>query len=442
MTGPATGTTSMLVEYRAMISEVLGILGVAVLLLVIANRLARRAGGWYLVRRRVRREVRLTAVAFAAPVRRWIRYRRQLRLLSRLLADADVWRAGEQAMRAVHAVTPGSCRPYATVVGAGLVGVFIAGRDVPAPPAPWTADDTDANLWWSTQETWQGPPAGGQGPPVLLTAMGADGPRVVFLDLADGPSVTALYGDERAAGSLLQAVAAQLDRRLPPRAVTVAQGVHPRHAGPPIRQALRDAAAWQKEHGLPAFTVCAEPLPDTVGPLGPSVLMRGRTHGRVRLLSVSRDGGVVLHGTPLRPEATALARAVARAIGSVPGYRPPSGPAARATAPAPEETATALGRSASTAAPAATPAATTQEPQNVRLAVSGGSPRPGSAERARPEPTTGSVGVSALGATPPAGRSARDESVNAGARASTSVSASADAPVSGPADSAAASGHD
>lgn len=245
---PAGGSISALAGQQATISRVLVLLGIVVLLCAVTGRLVRQAGGWYFVRRRVRREVRLTAAAFAAPVRSWRRYRRRLRLLRRLLADPTTWQAGERAMRSVAACTPGGCRPYATVVGAALVGVFIAGLDVPEPPDPWIADDADPNLWWSVREAWSGPPAGGQepsAPPVLLTALGVDGARVVFLDLADGPSVTAVYGDERAAGALLQAMAAQLARRLPPGAVTVAEGVHPRHAAPPVAQALGDAAAWR-----------------------------------------------------------------------------------------------------------------------------------------------------------------------------------------------------
>lgn len=460
MTRPirAAGPMSTLAGQQTTISRVLVLLGIVVLLIVVANRLARRVGGWYFVRRRVRREVRLTTAAFAAPVRGWLRYRRRLRLLTRLLADPAVWQAGERAMRSVDAVTPTGCRPYATVVGADLVGVFIAGLRLPEPPDPWIADGTDPNLWWSVREAWNGPSTGGEDPagrPVLLTALGSDGARAVFLDLTDGPPVTALYGDEQATGALLQAMAAQLDRRLPPGAVTVAQGVHPHHAGPSVAQAVEGAAGWRDEHDVslwPAFAVCAEPLPEPVGLGGPFVLMRGRAHGRARLLTVDRNGLVVVHGTPLRPEATALPRAVARAIGSLPPHRPLSGRTVRAAGvggppaavPAPEEAAV-LGRSASAyaSAVASGSAATAADPavSHITSPTSGGSLRP---QRSASAESTRSTGVSAAGDAPPVERPAahgddREEPPRTAAPSPTGVSASADAAASGPPDTTASS---
>jgi hypothetical protein len=400
------------------------VLGLAILLIVVANRLARRAGGWYFVRRRVRREVRLTAAAFAAPVRNWFQYRRRLRLLSRLLADPAVWQAGERAVRSVDAVTPEGCRPYATVVGDDLVGVFVGGLAVTEPPDPWISDDTEPGLWWSVRETWNDQP--GPDPSarsVLLTALGVDGARAVFLDLADGPPVTALYGDERAAHALLQAMAAQLDQRLPPGAVTVAQGVHPRHAGPPMARALREAADWCADHGAPAVAVCADPLPEPIGPDGPFVLVQGRAHGRARLLTVSRNG-VVVHGTPLRPDATALPRAVARAIGSLPPHRPPSARTAQPARTAPLDTPV-LGRSASpgAASPSTAPAtaATAGEPTTA----------PGV-----DLPPVRSASVPVPAAEPAAARTGDQ----AGRQSPTGVSASADAPGSAPPDPRSAPG--
>jgi hypothetical protein len=430
MTRPITaGFTSPLAEHQATISRLLVILGIVVLLIVVAGRLARRVGGWYFVWRRVSLEIRLTTTAFAAPVRSWFRYRRRLRSLSRLLADPAVWQAGERAMRSVDAVTPGGCHPYATVVGTDLVGVFVAGLEVPEPPTPWVADDDDPHLWWSVREAWNDPPAGGQDTrPVLLAAVGVDGRRAVFLDLADGPSVTALYGDERATGAILQAVAAQLDRRLPPGAVTVAEGVHPRHAGPPVAQALRDAARWREENDAPAFAVCAEPLPDPAGPDTPFVLVRGRAQGRVRLLTVDRNGGIVVHGTPLRPEAAALPRAVARAIGSVPPHRAPSARTVRAEHVVVD--APVLGRSASATVADAARATTGAEPITAHAfppAAGASPPVP-----VRPAHATG---VSASTGRPPAEADAgdREHAPRATRSDSTCVPASAEgSPVEGP----------
>lgn len=352
----AGGALEVFTDHRGTISMVLGALGLVIAVLVIANRAARRIGGWRVVRRWVRRESRLTANAFTAPLRSWVRYRRQLRLLGRLLDDPDVWRTGERALRAAHAAAPERCRPYGVLVGDGaddgLVCVLIAGRDVPEPPPPWVADDRDPRMWWSAYEEWHdlqptGLPAGlaiGDGPgwdeepvapPVLIAAVGVDGGRAVFLDLAAGAPVTSLDGDERVARPLVQALAAQLDRRLPPGAVTVADGVHPRHAGPPVARALRDAARWSEANDGPAFVVCQGPLPDAVadlaGDVGTRVLAYGRTHGRARLLTVDREGLLTVHGTPLRVRATSVPRAVAAAIGSLPPYEPPPASAVRAT---------------------------------------------------------------------------------------------------------------
>jgi len=72
----AANPLRVVVDHRAAVTLVLGLLGGAVLLVVVANRLARRAGGWYVVRRRLGREARVTVAAFVNPVRRWLRYRR------------------------------------------------------------------------------------------------------------------------------------------------------------------------------------------------------------------------------------------------------------------------------------------------------------------------------------------------------------------------------
>ncbi|GAA4235093.1 hypothetical protein GCM10022254_41580 [Actinomadura meridiana] len=358
------GPLEFFTEHRTLISQVLVGLGVLVLLIVIANRLARRVGGWYFVRRRVRREIRLTVAAFAAPVRRWLRYRRQVWLLSRLLGDPAVWGAGEEAIRSVDAATPEDCRPYAAVVGADLVGVLIAGRDVPRPTEPWIADDTDPRTWWSVREIWQetaaAPPPRGRA--VLLTSVGLERDRAVFLDLAEGPPVTALYGDERARRAVLQAMAAQLDRRLRPGAVVVAEGVHAHHSGPPAEQAMRDAANWQDACGAPAFAVCAGPLAEPVPPDGPSVLVAGRARGRARLLSVRRDGSVAVHGSPLRPTATALPIAVARSVRTIPPLRLPMPAPDHAPRTVPVRDAAPLGQSAAASSPSPSPSPSSASP--------------------------------------------------------------------------------
>lgn len=383
----AGGPFHLVTDHRTGISQALGGIGLAVALLVLAHRLARRVGGWYVVRRRARRELRLTAAAFAAPVRRWLAYRRQLRLLSRALADPAVWAAGEQAMRAAHEAARGRSRPYAVVVGADLVGVHMAAAAMPRPPAPWTADEGDAHLWWSVRESRHDPAPAQPAPPVLLVALGLDGDRVVFADWCQGPAATALYGDEPTTAALLQALAAQLERRLPAGAVVVADGVHPRHSGPPAQQALRDVAAFRDAHaGTPAFAVCAEPPAALLAPGGPPVLLRGRAQGRARLLSAALGDALVVHGSPLRPQATALPRAVARAIDALPPYRPPARTAATPE-PGPPAAAAALGRSAtSSTAPRPEPSAQAAAATGAVAAPAAGTGVSAAASAALPAP--------------------------------------------------------
>ncbi len=299
------------------VAALLGLAAVLVLAGVLAQLGARRAGGWRVVRRGLRREAAMTAAAFAAPVRSQLRYRRQLRLLRGLLSDPIGWADAERAM--LDAARVPGVQPYAALLGQVEVGVLVAARSgpVPQPPEPWTVDEADPRLWWTDRADAAGAATSGR-PAPLLAALGTDGRHAVLFDLASGPVVTEVGGERGTARAVLQAVAAQLDTRLPAGAVTVAAGVHPRHPGPDPAEALRTAQRTAAGGG-PAFAVCAEAPAEARPGRGARLLVLAGARGSARLLTAERDG-LRVHGTALRIDAGALARATARSLRLLPPY--------------------------------------------------------------------------------------------------------------------------
>ncbi|MEK2494815.1 hypothetical protein WN990_35245 [Kitasatospora purpeofusca] len=298
-------------------TTLIGIGGVLVLLAVLAHLTARRAGGWRALRRRLRRELVFTAGAFAAPVAARLRYGRQLRTVRRLLTDRAGWADAERAVLGAGRVA--GARPYAVLLGAHTAGVLVASGPgtPPVPPEPWVVDEADPRLWWAARDELR-PTAADGGPAPLLALIGTDGPSAVLLDLATGPAVTEFGGDRVLARAVVQAVAAQLDARLPVGAVVVADGVHARHAGPTPVEALAEADRFAAD-GEPAFAVCPA-APDGFRPAaGARMLVLGGARGSARLVTVDRDG-LRLRGTALRVEVVALARATARILRALPPY--------------------------------------------------------------------------------------------------------------------------
>lgn len=305
----------------------LGVVGLVVLVFVLLRLWAMRWGGWGTWAARLRREFALTAAAFAAPVRSWRAHRRTLRLLTRRLRDPATWRDAERALAAADGA---GGRPYAVLVGAGSVAVLLAGPDA---PGPWTAGR--AGLPTVTVRP------GGTRP--VVVALGAQQhagePMCVFLDLAAGPPVLCVDGDDRASRALLQALSAQLDVRLPRGHVTVAEGVHRDHPGPPVRTAYRTARDTPRRFGVTPVLVATglpDPLPPELAePPGEDpvlrVLVLGEARGYTRRLLTDRYGRVAVTGTPLLPRCDALGRAVARALDALPPVLPPA-PSARSAA--------------------------------------------------------------------------------------------------------------
>lgn len=296
----------------------IGLGGLLLLLAVLAHLAVRRGGGWRAARRRARREVAATAAAFAAPVRAQLRFRRDVRLILRLLGGRAGWADAERAL--LNAGLVPDVRPYAALLGPALVGVLVAcgPGTPPQPPEPWTVDDADPRLWWIAREDVAAAATGVGRTAPLLAVLGTDGRHAVLLDLADGPAVLEFGGERGLARAVLQAVAAQLDTRLPVGAVTVADGVHPQHQGPDPAAALVTAER-AAAGGHPAFAVCAAVVDEVRPAAGVRVLTLGGARGTARLLTADRDG-LRIRGSGLRVDAVALARATARILPSLPPH--------------------------------------------------------------------------------------------------------------------------
>ncbi|MEO3749629.1 hypothetical protein [Streptomyces sp. B6B3] len=407
-------------RHRDTIFLVLGILVAVLVAFLLLRYVAMRLGGWRAAWARVRRECALTAHAFAAPFRAWLRHRRSLRLLVRALRDPATWRDAERGLAAARqAAAPAGGQPYAALVDADTVTVLLAGRHLPTPEDD--ADDPPGH--WSIDRADLPPvvPAPDQPYPVLV-ALGERAGRCVFLDVATGPPLLSVAGDRRSRTALHQAVAAQLDARLPAGLVLVAEGVHRQFPGPPVRAAYRTAEGIRPRHGVAPVLVTAElpdPLPPGLvappdGPAGPRLLLLGPGRGYQRTLLTDRHGQIVVVGTPLLAAGNALARAIARVLGALPPVLPPTPPgAARAFAEEEdaEETAALAGEDEEEetwSAPAASTAAhrlslAEEEEAEAEAPATGesGERRSGTAEAAERRREAASVGSApGLGAPP------------------------------------------
>lgn len=308
----------------------LGYVGVVILFLVLVNLLVRRLGGWRRLYRRTKNELTRTARAFADPVAARIRYRRRLRYLTGVLRDERAWNDAERAIGYAAGVSARSA-PYAVVLGKDRIGVLVAG-DVPEQglPGPWSRDSDDARLWWIPRADLDEYTAVAAHQPAqapLLVCLGTDstGRTAVLLDLLAGPATLSVYGPPRTARAVVQALAAQLDVRLPAGAVEVADGIHRSYAGMSLAEAVNRRGVW--------FVVGAE-RPRTALPAGIRLLSLGVARGSSRLVEALPDGTLRLYGAAdwLRVDPLPLAKAVARSVRSIPAHdfdgRAPQGPTA------------------------------------------------------------------------------------------------------------------
>ncbi|WBB62045.1 hypothetical protein O7599_05755 [Streptomyces sp. WMMC500] len=329
-------------RHRDTIFRWLGIFGVLLVVFLILRFIAMRMGGWRAAWRRVRRECAISGHAFAAPVRAWLRHRRSLRFLVWALGTTETWRDAERALAAARqAAAPVGGRPYAALVDADTVTVLLAGRRVPPPEEePWWWDEAPDE--WSVDRLDLPPvvPVPGQSPPVLV-ALGDTDRRCTFLDVATGPRLLDIVGDHRSRLALYQAVAAQLDARLPEGLAVVAEGVHAQIPGEPVRHAYRTAQRIRSRHGIAPALITAElpdPLPGELAeppgdPAGPLIVLPGAARGYRRTLLTDQHGQVALAGTPLLAMSNALGRAIAQVAFAIPPALPPAPPGGEATGP-------------------------------------------------------------------------------------------------------------
>ncbi|NJP67428.1 hypothetical protein [Streptomyces spiramenti] len=334
-------------EHRDTIFRWCGILGTLLILFLLLRWQVKKRGGWRVVGRRIKREFQATVLAFAAPPRAWLRYRRALRRLTGLLGAPTTWRDAELAVLTAREAAAGGSVPYAVRVDAHWVRVMLAGHaaapGAPEPPGPWYPDPDAPGEWVAQRADLPAIAPAGGGPCPVLAAVGERHRGCVFVDLATGPAVTSVTGDARNASVLVQVLGAQLDARMPRGMVTVAGDVHPRFPGEPVRDAYRAALAAlgapttprDDVTGMPVLpsVLIAATLPDPLPPeltAAPDagrppirVLVNGPGRGHARRVFTDRHSRVAISGAPLLANAAALSRAVARTLSLFPPLPPP-----------------------------------------------------------------------------------------------------------------------
>lgn len=314
-----------------------GVAGGVLVLYLILRFFAMRLGGWTAAWRRVCREVALTAYAFSWPVRAWIRYRRSVAALIRLLGTASTWRDAEHALVAAK-LEAFPAQPYAAVVGARTVTVLFAALTMPTPQGIWREVPGEPTSWTAARTELPSVTPDTDGRPPVIVALGETDHNAVFLDLAVGPPILGVDGERRASTALFQAIAVQVDARLPGGQVVVADGVHRDVPGPMIRDAYRTARATPPRLGLPAFLATPElpaPLPPELAepPLETPplrIVLRGAGRGFVRTALTDKHGRVAVPGTPVVATGNGLGAALTRILADIPPVLPPA-PAGLAT---------------------------------------------------------------------------------------------------------------
>lgn len=121
----------------------IGFLVALVLILWLIGRAVRKQGGFRRACRRIAWEIRMTARAFTAPLRAYLRHRRCARTLAAYFADPAAYDTARAALDRADADTGDGC--YAPAVQLAQtrdrVRVVIAGRDpagAAGPVLPWT----------------------------------------------------------------------------------------------------------------------------------------------------------------------------------------------------------------------------------------------------------------------------------------------------------------
>ncbi|CAG6390569.1 hypothetical protein NMG29_09345 [Streptomyces cocklensis] len=351
--------TTLALEWHAgWTTPVLALAELLILVLLLLHWVVRRQGGWRIARRRLGKQIRLTAGAFYEPVREFLRFRATVRQLTRLLVSTGPAEVARAALDDVDAeVTPAAPDAFGLAVAVrppsrrsdGDVTVRLAGRGVPEALYPWETRGDD--LRWHTtaaevaeraeqtlrqaqreilgdQDTQQA--AQGQdgadpdalvvpAPPRLLVPLGLDGAAAVFVDLLRGPGILSTYGDRRATRSFVQAAAAYLDLPDGGAEVVVAKGVHPRFDGPHLDEALDSLEGSVPDPARPVVVVCSAPDTDQslrLSRMAAQGLLRalvvGSVNGHRLEVRVNSRGRVEIPGWGITTDAAPLGPAVAR----------------------------------------------------------------------------------------------------------------------------------
>ena len=317
-------------DHRDVIFRCVGIAAGALAVFLLLRVVAMRFGGWRAAWRRLCREVALTTYAFVAPLLAWRRYRRSTQTLIQGLRRPDTWRYAERALVAARfAAAP--ARPYAAVVTQSTVTVFLAGAAATSPQGIWRASGAQPGAWTARLEEIPAVTPDTDGARPIVVALGVADHGCVFLDMAVGPPMVCVEGEAVVRSGLFQAIAAQMDARLPGGRVIVAEGVHPGFPSEPVRAAYRCATDTPPLFGIPAFLVATElpdPLPPelTEPPTGAAavrILLRGPGRGYVRTLLADRAGRVAVIGTPVVAACNALGTALAHVLPDIPPVLPP-----------------------------------------------------------------------------------------------------------------------
>ncbi|MEV0598209.1 hypothetical protein AB0I82_02735 [Streptomyces sp. NPDC050315] len=318
----------------------IGFLVALVLFVWLLVRTVSRQGGFRRTCRRIAWEARMTARAFTAPLRAYLRHRRCARMLAGYFAGPAAGDTVRAALDRADADAGDGC--YAPAVQLSQTGdrvrVVVAGRD-PAgstgPVLPWAdaADEPGEWIWAAPAEAIRTRP-GGPGRAVRLPlVLGVDrkAPGVVLVDWLRGPAALGIEGDARVSRSVLQALAAQVDRMPDGPPVQVASGVHPRFPGRPLDDILAELASrpavqeQSTEAEVPdaavPVVVCWAPTPAQAARLAElcargqaRVLAGGRLPGACWVLHAEPDGRLLGPGPQVDVESSALGRAVARAV--------------------------------------------------------------------------------------------------------------------------------
>ncbi|MFD8589506.1 hypothetical protein ACFV1B_08175 [Streptomyces sp. NPDC059637] len=356
-----------------------GLLVAVVALLWWCGRVVRRQGGLRRAMRRARWEARTTGRAVTRPWRTMRRDRRRARTLAAFLTAPDARSTAADALDRADRDAAGPCRAVAVSLtpARDRVRVLLAGRDVPAPPAPWSAAEAAGPWTWAAPLGKDGSVAGGvpeaeagQRLPLVLGVDRHGSGGVVVADWYAGPPAVTVEGDGPAARSVLQALTAQLDALPEGPQVLVAGGVHARFAGRPLPELLdrleqleRLEQSGAADGGLePPVLVCWAPDAADAARLcalaerGAARVLAGGAAlpGSAWALHVEADGRLLAPELGADVEAAALSRAVARALRAAArgGRRPPQPP----RPPRPSQPSRPSAGTAAAPGPAASPA--------------------------------------------------------------------------------------